>query len=96
MDSEVSHPSHYAWLKEVAGIEVLDITRHMDFDLGCAVKYILRAGRKVAPGQTERQAMIQDLKKAVFYIKDKIAMLEEEEEAERPTPAPTAAYPRNS
>ena len=30
----VNHPSHYTWLKEKCGIEVIDITRHMDFNLG--------------------------------------------------------------
>ena len=40
----VNHPAHYTWLKDLCGIEVIDITRHMDFCLGCAIKYILRAG----------------------------------------------------
>ena len=81
-DENVSHPSHYTWLKELCGIEVIDITRHMDFDLGNAIKYILRAGRK--PIATEfvsadfLGAGIQDLKKALFYINDKINMLENE------------------
>lgn len=81
-DENVSHPSHYTWLKELCGIEVIDITRHMDFDLGNAIKYILRAGRK--PITTEfvsadfLGAGIQDLKKALFYINDKINMLENE------------------
>ena len=81
-DENVSHPSHYTWLKELCGIEVIDITRHMDFDLGNAIKYLLRAGRK--PIATEfvsadfLEAGIQDLKKALFYINDKINMLENE------------------
>ena len=40
----VNHPPHYTWLKDKCGIEVIDITRHMDFCLGNAIKYILRAG----------------------------------------------------
>ena len=44
--NKVNHPSHYTWLKDKIGIEVIDITRHMDFDLGNAIKYILRAGHK--------------------------------------------------
>ena len=43
---QVNHPSHYTWLKDKCGIEVIDITRHLDFDLGNAIKYILRAGKK--------------------------------------------------
>ena len=68
----VNHPSHYTWLKELCGIEVLDITRHLDFDTGNAIKYLLRAGRK------DPKKTIEDLEKAIFYIKDKINMLKNE------------------
>ena len=68
----VNHPSHYTWLKELCGIEVLDITRHLDFNTGNAVKYLLRAGRK------DPKKTIEDLEKAIFYIKDKINMLKNE------------------
>lgn len=72
----VSHPPHYTWLKEKCGIEVIDITRHMDFDLGCAIKYILRAGHKSEEGMTDKEKTIEDLKKAVWHINDKIKTLE--------------------
>ena len=45
-EDKVNHPSHYLWLKHKVGIEVIVIRRHMDFDLGNAIKYILRAGHK--------------------------------------------------
>ena len=81
-DENVSHPSHYTWLKDKCGIEVIDITRHLDFDLGNAIKYILRAGRKPIINESLSddflRAAIQDLKKALFYINDKIDMLENE------------------
>ena len=81
-DENVSHPSHYTWLKDKWGIEVIDITRHLDFDLGNAIKYILRAGRKPIINENLSddflRAAIQDLKKALFYINDKIDMLENE------------------
>lgn len=81
-DENVSHPSHYTWLKDKCGIEVIDITRHLDFDLGNAIKYILRAGRKPIINENLSddflRAAIQDLKKALFYINDKINMLENE------------------
>jgi hypothetical protein len=72
----VNHPSHYTWLKELCGIEVIDITRHMDFDLGNAVKYLLRAGYKKEEGLTDKEKTIEDLHKAVWYINDRIKMLE--------------------
>lgn len=75
-NENVEHPSHYTWLKDKCGIEVIDIVRHLDFDLGNALKYILRAGHKHEEGYTNSQKAIEDLKKAIWYIKDKIATLE--------------------
>ena len=73
---KVNHPSHYTWLRELCGIEVIDITRHMDFCFGNAVKYLLRAGHKSEEGYSDRQKQIEDLKKAIWYINDKITQLE--------------------
>ena len=72
MTDSINHPSHYTWLRELAGIEVIDITRHMNFNLGCVIKYVLRAGRKAYDGASEREAAIRDLKKARWYIDDEI------------------------
>ena len=80
LEDKVNHPSHYTWLKDKCGIEVIDITRHMDFNLGNAIKYILRAGHKSEEGYTNRQKEIEDLKKAIFYIQDKLKSLENENE----------------
>lgn len=77
--SRVDHPSHYTWLKDLCGIEVIDITRHMDFDLGNATKYILRQGHKSEEGMSDKEKAIEDLEKAIWYIKDKIEMLKKEE-----------------
>lgn len=82
-NERVQHPSHYTWLRELCGIEVIDITRHMDFDLGNAVKYLLRAGRKSEEGYTEKQKMVEDLQKAIFYIKDEIKLIEERDNETR-------------
>ena len=73
---KVNHPSHYTWLKDLCGIEVIDITRHMDFDLGNCVKYILRAGHKSEEGYSDKEKAIEDLKKAKFYLEDRIKLLE--------------------
>ena len=75
-DDKVNHPSHYTWLKDLCGIEVIDITRHMDFNLGNSIKYILRSGHKKEEGYTDKQKTIEDLKKAIWYINDEIKMLE--------------------
>ena len=75
-EEKVNSPKHYTWLKDKCGIEVIDITRHMDFDLGNATKYILRAGHKSEKGYTDKDKAIEDLKKAIWYINDKIKTLE--------------------
>ena len=77
-EDRVNHPSHYTWLKEKCGVEVIDITRHLDFDIGNAIKYLLRAGHKSEEGYDDRQKHLEDLKKAAWYINDKIKMLEKE------------------
>lgn len=75
MEDKVNHPSHYTWLKEKCGVEVIDITRHLDFDKGNAVKYLLRSGYKSEEGYEDIQKEIEDLEKAIWYINDKIKML---------------------
>lgn len=75
----VNHPLHYTWLKDLCGIEVIDITRHMDFDLGNATKYIFRSGHKFEQGLSNKKKAIEDLRKAIWYINDKIKMLESNE-----------------
>ena len=42
MNDPVNHPRHYT--SHPSGIEVIQITEHMNFCLGNAVKYILRGG----------------------------------------------------
>ena len=65
-DPAVDHPSHYT--AHPSGVECIDITEHMRFNTGNAVKYIWRADLK---GNA-----IQDLKKAAFYINREIERLE--------------------
>ena len=77
-EEKVNHPSHYTWLKDLCGIEVIDITRHMDFNLGNSIKYILRSGHKKEKGYTHKQKTIEDLKKAVWYLNDEIKLLSNE------------------
>lgn len=78
MEDKVNHPSHYTWLKELCGIEVIDITRHMDFDAGNCIKYLLRAGHKSENGYSNKQKELEDLMKAAWYLDDKIKHLADE------------------
>ena len=56
-------------------IECIDVTRHMGFNLGNAIKYIWRH---------EYKEPIQSLQKAVWYIQDQIKMMEQFNEDEKP------------
>lgn len=62
-NDNVNHPKHYNQLP----IECIEVARHFNFDLGNAIKYIWRAGLK---GGEEKA--IEDLEKAIFYLKDEI------------------------
>ena len=60
--SEVDHPAHYKGYQ--VEVECIDIVRHLPFDLGNAVKYIWRAGKK------GNNKMDEDLHKARWYLRD--------------------------
>ena len=65
MEDMVQHPKHYT--AHPSGIECIQVTEHMSFLRGNAVKYLWRAG--------EKDDAIQDLEKAVWYINKEIAKL---------------------
>lgn len=70
-NNSVEHPVHYAWLKDLCGVEPLDICRHLDFNTGNAIKYLLRKD-KMDGNKTKTEKRIEDLRKAIFYINDEI------------------------
>lgn len=61
LNDPVNRPVHYT--AHPSGVECIQITEHMNFCLGNAVKYIWRADLK---GGTE------DLEKAAWYIRREI------------------------
>lgn len=63
----VNHPKHYT--SDPSGVECIEITRHRNFNIGNAIKYLWRAGLK------DGNSDIQDLKKAIWYIQDEIERL---------------------
>lgn len=69
MNDPVNHPAHYT--SSESGIECIQVTEHMNFCLGNALKYIWRAGIK-------NPDTVQDLKKAVWYINREISRIEGE------------------
>ena len=62
----VNHPAHYT--QHPSGVECIQITEHMTFNLGNALKYIWRSNNKGNP--------IEDLRKAVWYIEREIQRVE--------------------
>lgn len=74
--NNVDHPRHYT--SHPSGVECIEITRHYNFDIGNAIKYLWRAGLKGDAGMTQREKEIEDLEKAIWYIEDYIAELKEQ------------------
>jgi hypothetical protein len=58
----VNHPKHYT--SHPSGVECIQVTEHMGFNLGNAMKYIWRCD--------EKWDSIEDLNKAVWYINREI------------------------
>lgn len=61
----VNHPKHYN--SHPSGVECITIARHMNFNLGCVLKYIWR---------TDHKNGLEDLKKARWYLDDEIKRIE--------------------
>lgn len=64
----VNHPSHYGGDVPYESIKVINAWG-LNFNLGNAVKYISRAGKK------DPAKLIEDLEKARFYLDDEIKQL---------------------
>ena len=58
----VNHPNHYT--SHPSGVECIQVTEHMGFNLGNAIKYVWRADLKADA--------LEDLRKAVWYINREI------------------------
>jgi len=69
----VNHPGHYT--SHPSGVECIQVTEHMNFCIGNAVKYLWRAGLK---GDA-----LEDLKKARWYVDREIKRIESAASRER-------------
>ena len=65
--AQIDHPDYYNW----TDVEYIDVIEHMTFNLGNAVKYIWRNGKK----QNERST--DDLKKAIWYLEREINRIQD-------------------
>ena len=66
MSDPVNNPAHYT--NHPSGIECIQVTEHMNFNRGNAVKYLWRCGDKGEP--------VEDLRKAIWYLEREIARLQ--------------------
>ena len=67
MNDPVNHPAHYT--SHPSGVECIQVTEHMGFNLGNAIKYVWRADLKADA--------IEDLHKAAWYINREIQRREQ-------------------
>lgn len=73
LPDNVNHPAHYT--SHPSGVECIDITRHYDFAIGNAIKYLWRNGLKADANRPATDKQIEDLQKAQWYINDKLERL---------------------
>ena len=72
MKEQVNHPQHYGGEDNpYEAIKVIEAWG-LDFNLGNVVKYLSRAGKK------SEETEIQDLEKALWYLKRRIAHLKKD------------------
>lgn len=72
-NDQVNHPKHYT--SDPSGIECIDITRHRNFNIGNAIKYLWRAGLKEDKDRKLIDKQVEDLNKAIWYLVDEIHRL---------------------
>lgn len=66
VNDPVNHPAHYT--EHPSGIECIEVTEHMNFNIGNAIKYLWRCDLK--------HDAIEDLKKVVWYVQREISRRE--------------------
>lgn len=67
MNDPINHPKHYT--SHPSGVECIDVTEHMNFNVGNAIKYLWRSDHKNG---------IEDLRKAAWYVNREILRLKKE------------------
>lgn len=83
----INHPAHYGGKDDPYEAIKVIIAWRLGFCLGNAIKYIRRAGQKMADPEPDdsissvdryKRGQLQDLKKARFYLDYEIGLLEKE------------------
>lgn len=71
IDTKTS-PKHWTDMKDMSPVNIIEF-HSLNFHLGNSIKYILRAGKK------EGESILDDLRKARWYLDRQISNLEKEE-----------------
>lgn len=77
MVDRVNNPSHYKSINN--GFEVIDIIEffNLNFHRGNVLKYLLRSGRKEEAGYETVEKEIEDLEKAVWYLRREVKRIKQ-------------------
>ena len=67
LHDSVNHPSHYT--NHPSGVECIEVTEHLNFCVGNAIKYLWRCDKK-------HESPLEDLKKARWYVDREIKRIE--------------------
>ena len=73
-EDRVNNPKHYT--SHPSGIECIEISKHYNFCIGNAIKYLWRNGLKQESGISAKEKQIEDLNKAIWYIRQEIKELQ--------------------
>lgn len=65
-------PSYYEWVKQKIGVEPYRIAELYSYNVGTAIVYLLRAGKKVRGNQSGTEAYVEDLQKAINHLQFEI------------------------
>ena len=71
--SDAINPSHYDGFTN--GAQPVDIAENLTFNAGNALKYLARAGRTDGNTKGDSEQVIEDLRKAEWYIQREIQRL---------------------
>lgn len=74
---KVNSPTHYK--SNSSGYEVIDIIEffNLNFHRGNVLKYLLRSGKKAEAGYEVSEKEIEDLEKAIWYLRREVKRIRE-------------------
>jgi hypothetical protein len=73
---KINSPDHYK--SDNNSFEVIDIIEffNLNFHRGNVLKYLLRSGKKLEAGYANHEKEIEDLQKAIWYLKREVKRIE--------------------